>query len=300
MNMKQFRYVLVLAKEGSFSRAADALGITQPSLSQYIKKIEQEIGATLFDRVKGDVRITDAGRVYIEAGKTILDVEHRMGLQLLDISSGKAGSLIIGTTPYRAVGLMPSVAKVFQNRYPGMHLVVREGTTAELTEGLERLRYDLCLTLLPVDGNLFNYEKVFEEEQVLAVPAEFPALAAAVVPGRKFPAVDVRLLNEQRFVMLTDAQYMQRQLENLTRDNHLEVRIAAVVKSLEAQIAMVRSGVGVALVPSGIERFGGPSDIRFYSFVQELPKRQVAVVWRKGEKLSGVAEELKDVIRHMF
>ena len=300
MNMKQFRYVLVLAKEGSFSRAADVLGISQPSLSQYIKKIEQEVGATLFDRVKGDVRITDAGRVYIEAGKTILDVEHRMEVQLLDISSGKAGSLIVGTTPYRAVGLMPSVTKAFQELHPGMHLVVREGTTSELVEGLERLRFDLCLTLLPVDGNLFSYEKVFEEEQVLAVPAGFPAFDTVTVPNRKFPAVDVKQLNDLRFVMLTDTQYMQRQLENLVRDHHLHVGIAAVVKSLEAQIAMVRSDVGVALVPSDIERFCGPSEIKFYSFIQELPQRQVAIVWRKVEKLSGVVEELKDVIRHVF
>ena len=73
MNTKQFQYVLTLAREGSFSKAADTLNITQPSLSQYIKKIEREVGITLFDRTNGDVRITDAGRVYIETARQIPD-----------------------------------------------------------------------------------------------------------------------------------------------------------------------------------------------------------------------------------
>ena len=76
MNTKQLKYGLVLARDGSFSRAANTLNITQPSLSQYIRKIEKELGTELFDRANGDVRLTDAGRVYLEAGRQILDLEH--------------------------------------------------------------------------------------------------------------------------------------------------------------------------------------------------------------------------------
>ena len=73
MNTKQLKYVIVLAREGSFSKAAESLGITQPSLSQYVKKIEKEIGLELFDRTGGNLRLTDAGRVYIDAGQKILE-----------------------------------------------------------------------------------------------------------------------------------------------------------------------------------------------------------------------------------
>ena len=130
------------------------LGISQPSLSQYIKKIEQEVGAALFDRTNGDVWITDAGRAYLDAGRKILDLEHQLDVQLSDLAESKAGSLIIGTAPYRAAGMMPTVARRFQALYPGMHLVVREGTTAELVEGMEHGEYDLCLTMLPIDGRI--------------------------------------------------------------------------------------------------------------------------------------------------
>ena len=297
MNTKQLTYVQVLAREGSFSRAADSLGITQPSLSQYVKKIEKEVGQELFDRTNGDVRITDADRAYLETGRKILDLEHQLETRLSDIADHKAGSLIVGAAPYRAAGMMPAIAREFQRLHPGMHLIVREGTTAELAEGMAHGEYDLALTLLPVDGRLFHRETIAEEELVLAVPSEWEPLPAEKADGRRWPAVDAARLNGLRFVMLTDTQFMQKQLENLRVDFGLELGTAAVVKSLEAQIAMVKAGVGVALLPSGIERFCTPGEVRFYSVLQPLPRREVALIWRKNRALSRAAEDLKQVIR---
>lgn len=295
MNTKQFKYVLLLAQEGSFSRAAEILNISQPSLSQFIKKIEKEIGMELFDRTNGDVRLTDAGRVYLEAGRKIADIEHQMEVSFSDLLSRKSGSLIIGAAPYRAAGMMPEIAAAFQELHPGMHLVIREGTTAELMEGMEHGEYDLALTLLPIDQRIFQYEKVVEEELVLAVPSSFDPLPARDVPDRKYPAVDAKMLNGQSMVMLTDPQYMQKQLDNLCKDYQLHIRPAAIVKSLEAQIEMVKAGIGMALMPSGIERFCR-GEVTFYSFTQKLPRREVVVAWRKDRKLSEAAEELKNVI----
>lgn len=102
MNAKQFRYVIVLAREGSFSKAADALNITQPPLSQYIKKIEQEIGLTMFDRANGEVRVTDAGKVCIEAGQKILDIQRQMENAFSDLSGDRSGSLTIGAAPLQS------------------------------------------------------------------------------------------------------------------------------------------------------------------------------------------------------
>lgn len=296
MNTKQFQYVLVLAREGSFSKAADVLGISQPSLSQYIKKIETATGHQLFDRTNGDVRITDAGRVYIKAGQQILDIEHQMENEFTDLAAHKTGSLIIGAAPYRAASMMPVIASAFRRIHPGMHLVVREGTTAELAEGMEHGEYDLAMTLLPIDGRLFNYEKVMEEELLLAVPADFEPLPSLRIPDRKHPAVDAHVLNGQALVMLTDMQFMQKQLENLRIEYKLSLNPAVVVKSLEAQIEMVKGGVGMALVPSGIERFCKPGEAAFYSFAAPLPKREVVLMWRKDRTLPLIAEELKQVI----
>lgn len=299
MNMKQLKYVLLLADVGSFSAAADELGISQPSLSQYIKKIESQIGMPLFERINGDVRLTDAGRVYVEYGRKILSLEHRMETQFSDISENKIGSVIIGTSPYRSAGMMPEIAKAFQSKYPGMHLVVEEMVSSDLIDKTEKGAFDLCLTMLPVDEKVFSYEKIMEEEMVLAVPAGYPEFPTSVVPGRKYPVIDVEAINGGRFVMITESQMMQKALQNLCDEYHLQLQKAAVVKALEAQINMVRSGVGMAVVPTGIERFCSRDEVRFYSFAQNLPRREVAAVWRKDRNLPKIVADLISVMKEI-
>lgn len=300
MNTKQLEYVLVLSREGSFSKAADVLNITQPSLSQYIKKIEKEIGLLLFDRTNGDVRLTDAGRVYLESGKQILDLEQQMNAKFQDIAKHKAGTLRIGTSPFRSASMMPTVAKYFHDIYPGMHLVIDEMETHELIDGCEHGDFDFCLTMLPVDERIFAYEPIAEEELVLAVPVSAAPLHSVSLPDRKYPAIDSNQLNGLAFIMITESQVMQKALNSLCLDHELSIHTAAVVKSLEAQIAMVRAGVGVAFVPTGIEQFCNDNEVRFYSFTQQLPKRKVVAMWRKDRYLSQAARDLIDGMRKIY
>lgn len=297
MNLKQFKYVHVLATAGSFAKAADMLGISQPSLSQYVKKIEQQLGVELFDRTGGALRLTDAGRIYLEAGRKILNLEHQMLGQLNDLADYKDGTVVIGTSPYRSASMMPEVAKRFQQLYPGMHLVIEEMTSQELSEAAERGQFDLCLTMLPVNERLFQYEKITCEELILAVPAGFPQFPAKEMEDRKYPAIAAAVLDQQPFVMITQGQFMQRALEDLAVDHRLSFRKAAVVKSLEAQIAMVRAGVGMALLPSGIERFCTREEVRFYSLQQALPKREVVVMWQKDRRLNQTTKELIGIMK---
>ena len=286
--------MLTLTREGSFSKAAESLNITQPSLSQYIKKIEKEIGLPLFDRTNGDVRLTDAGHVYLESGKQILDLEQQMNAKFQDIAEHKTGTLRIGTSPFRSASMMPTVARYFHDIYPGMYLVIDEMETHELIDGLEHGDFDFCLTMLPVDERIFAYEQIVEEELVLAVPTSFDPLTSISLSDRKYPAIDAEQLNGSAFVMITESQVMQKALNSLCIDHELNIHTAAVVKSLEAQIAMVRAGIGIALVPTGIERFCSNEEVRFYSFIPPLPKRKVIAIWRKDRYLSQATRDLID------
>ncbi len=297
--MKQLKYVLLLADLGSFSAAAEELGISQPSLSQYIKKIENQVGMELFERINGDVRLTDAGRVYVEYGRQILNLEHRMETQFSDIAENKTGSVIIGTSPYRSACMMPEIAKEFQRIYPGMHLVVEEMVSSDLITRMQKGAFDLCLTMLPVDEKIFSYEKIMEEEMVLAVPADYPQFRASAAKNRKYPVVDVMAADGVSFVMITDSQVMQQALNNLCDEYDLNLKKAAVVKSLQAQINMVRRGVGMAVVPTGVERFCDENEVRFYSFAQELPRREVVAMWRKDRKQPKAVADLLSVMKQI-
>lgn len=297
MNIKQFKYVLVLANEKSFGKAADALNISQPSLSQYIRKIEKQLGVELFDRTGGAVRLTDAGQVYIEIGRKILNLEHEMCQAFTDLSDSKIGSIIVGTSPYRSAGMMPEAIKKFREVYPGMQVVVEEMTTQDLLDAAAHGQFDFCLTLLPIDTRVFECEKIMEEEMVLAVPASFPSLQAESMEDRKYPAIDVKQIHAHPFIMITEQQVMQQELEHLCADYKVKLQRIAVVKSLEAQIAMVRAGLGMAFVPCGIERFCSAGEVRFYSFQQPLPRREVVLAWRKETKQSQVCRAFSEIMK---
>lgn len=301
MNMKQLRYVLVLAHEGSFSKAADTLGITQPSLSQYIKKIEKEQGVELFDRTGGDVRVTDAGRVYIEAGRKILDLEKQMERKFEDLSAYRSGSIVVGVSPHRCIHLMPEIVKRFQKLYPGMHLVIEERAGASLLDDAEHGLFDICIANLPVDEKIFNYQLMMEEEVLLAVNTNmdlYKKLKSKTVnvEGRKYPAVDLTELAGEGFVTLAESQAMQKVLDDICIEADFQVKTAVECRTIETQFAMVRAGIGAALVPSGISYFSNADKVAFFSFIQSVPYRDMAVIYRKGQYISKAVKDLIQIL----
>ena len=241
MNLRQFRYVLTLAEEHSFSGAADILNITQPSLSQYIKKIEKEIGQPLFDRTVGDVRLTDAGRAYIEVGRKMLDLEHQLEARLFDIATFRSGTIAVGISAHRSVALMPPVVSAFKKINPGITLRIVEKKRHELIEAAEHGEFDIVITTLPVDETLFNTELLFVEENVIT--ASEP-LTGRICPNRKFPVIEASALDGLPFAMLNDDHLMQKELEELIRTHNLKLHKEVECTSLEALVEMVKESLG--------------------------------------------------------
>lgn len=303
MNMKQLKYVIVLSEEGSFSRAAERLDISQPSLSQYLKKIEEKLGIELFERTNGYVRLTDAGKVYVDAGRKILEIEHNMYNQISDISECKVGSVIVGTTPFRSATMMPDIVAEFKKKYPGMHIVVDERGTEQLREGLEKGEFDFCITTSPIDDRMFESELIYKEEVMLAVLRDSKSGRnikgkSVGTEGESFNCIDVKAIDGAEFVMITDNQIMQKMLHEIVQQYDLKIKTSAVVKSIEAQIEMVRQGVGMALVPRGILKIGMlDKSIDFYRLKQNVRAREVILVYRKGQYLSKTVKDLIQIIK---
>lgn len=301
MNLKHYKYVLTLADKGNFSKAAEELGVSQPSLSQYIKRIETEYQITLFERSNVEVRLTDAGRVYIDSCKRILDIEHQMQSAFSDIASFKSGTITIGIAPTRCQYLMPEVVKRFAKIYPGIHLVVEERFLGSLLEDAERGRFDLCVATLPIDERIFEYELMMHEEIVLAVPPDSPMvakldLAAVQKKERIYPAVDIRLLADCDYVAISDNQPTQTLMNGFCQDCQFAVNTAVKCMSIETQFSMVKAGVGVALIPSSLSKYSATNSVKYYSLLQDTPQRDMAVIYRKGQYLSKAMQTLKQIL----
>ncbi|MBQ4324276.1 MAG: LysR family transcriptional regulator [Clostridia bacterium] len=296
MNLKQLKYVLVLSQEGSFSRAAEVLHISQPSLSQYIKNIEREVGAPLFVREGGEVRLTDAGRVYTDVAEQIVGLEKQMEVRLGELSSYEGGTVTVGISPYRSVHLMPRVLAEFDRLYPRMRLVVRECSGGDLLEGATRGEFDLCVIALPVDDTKFEIEPIQREEVLIAVRRDTPlceelSRSATEREGKRCPAVDLGRVEGQSFAMLREGMLMRQVTDGLLQRWGVTVREKIEVSSNEALLSVVRSGVCASFIPSGLLD-GSVSDVAFFSIEQDAAFRDVAVIYRKHGYLSRPARDL--------
>lgn len=281
MNTKQIRYVETLARVGSFSEAAAELGISQPSLSQYIKKIEGELGTPLFSRTGASLRLTGAGLVYLEMGRRMLDAEAQMLSRIGDLKADRTGVLRMGAAPFRTFSILPRAIARFRERYPGFTVRVTEATTAELTEGAERGEYDLCLLTLPVDKKKFVVSDVTEERLVIAVPAAFPVCRELPENG---DGVVFSRFREVPFVTVGEDQVLGKRFSEIAADAGVTVRRAVVCINVESCLAMVRAGIGAALLPEYLVR--GDASVRTYHLTGEEDVRRVVVLYRRGSYLS--------------
>lgn len=300
MNTKQFKYVQVLAREGSFSLAAEQLQISQPSLSQYVRKIEKEIGIALFDRAGSRVRLTDAGYIYLEAAGKILDLEQQMEKQFSDLAEHSCGKIVVGISPHRSIWFMPQIVAKFRQQYPDVQIILEEKVGHELLDGARDGAFDLCVTTLPVNENLFEYEYLMKEEIVLAVSVRskvYHTLEAAV-QGKMHPVIPVQMLDGMDFVMLGSTQLMQQTAERICDKYRIAFRKVVECRSIESQMAMVGAAVGMALVPSSIARFSSDKSIKFYSLDLGAEDREVAVIYRRGQYLSKSIKRLIDLMKH--
>ena len=298
MNLKQFKYALVLSETKNFSKAAEELNISQPSLSQYVKKIEKNIGQPLFVRVGRNVRLTDAGKAYINAGIKILDIEHQLLTEMTDLSYNKKGSINVGISPYRSVHLMPSIVRKFHELHPGIKLVLDEHNRFDLIDGAKKGDYDIFVTTPPIDESIFVAEPMTDEELLLAVPKEsalYGKLSANAETGsNKFPAIDIDLIKGADIISLGDYMPMRMIVDELDKQYGLELNSVLEVRSNDALISHVTSGIGVAIVPGVLSHYDENQDrIAFFSFKQDIPKRELIIAYRKDQYLS---EPIKDLI----
>lgn len=153
------KYVYEVYKERSFTKAAQNLYISQPSLSARIKKIEEIIGEPLFDRSTTPLQLTEVGKVYIEAAEEITQIEQRVENYINDLAGLKTGNLAVGASTLFAAYVVPSLITQFNQKFPDVHIQLIEGNTAELEEmlGSNALDFSLIIITMTVFYIIKNY-----------------------------------------------------------------------------------------------------------------------------------------------
>lgn len=221
--LHEMAYVYEVYRQRSFTRAAQALYISQPSLSQMIRKAEGRIGTTIFDRSTSPIGLTEAGRAYIRAAEQVLQIESDLRRYLDDAERCITGVLTLGGAMLFTSYVLPPLLSTFSERYPGVELRLHEAPTARLKEQLQEGTLDFA-----VDNSAFDpavYEaRLFKREQViLAVPCAFAVneaaarfrLSAADLLREETPRAPLSLFQDTPFLMLKEGNDTRERAEHL-------------------------------------------------------------------------------------
>ncbi|MEO8780042.1 MAG: LysR family transcriptional regulator [Rhodanobacter sp.] len=253
MEFRQLRYFVAIVEEGSFSRAAERLHVSQPPLSTQIKSLESELGARLLERNNRGVSLTAAGSVfYAEAVATLARLEHaRVKTQQAD--RGDSGMLAVGFVSIADYSILPPALKSFRAAFPMVEVQLHELTTDAQIRELRATRLDLGIALAPVDEPDLTFKGIMREELVLAAPSDHPAVKGD-------GPIDLRTLSKASFIV--PPREIASGLYDLTishcHASGFAPQITQHARQMQTVIGLVSSGMGFALVPSSVRNLQRP------------------------------------------
>lgn len=299
------RYVCAVYREGSFSRAAKSLYISQPSLSAAVKKVEEKVGFPIFDRSVNPIRLTEPGREYIRSAEMILDIQTGFEKYLDDMRQLRSGSLAVGGTSLFTSVLLPGVLSAFSARYPHIQVHLLEGSTAELEAQLFSGRLDLVLDNGAMEEELYGRAFFCQEHLLLTVPRGFAAnrqaavyalTAAEVRRGRHLqeetPCVPLELFREEPFLLLKAGNDTRQRADGFFRRSGFAPHIRLELDQQTTAYNLACYGMGATFIGDLLIRHApDQQSVVYYRLGREQASRAIHFYYKRGRYLSRAVRE---------
>ncbi|MBS3935558.1 MAG: hydrogen peroxide-inducible genes activator [Sulfuritalea sp.] len=274
MTLTELRYIVALARERHFGRAAEKCFVAQPTLSVAVKKLEDELGVILFERGQNEVAVTPAGEPVVRQAEKVLAEAARIR-ELADTAGDPlAGPLRLGAIFTIGPYLLPKLVPLLRARAPKMPLIIQENFTANLIDALKNGELDVAVLALPVEEPGLVAQAVYDEAFRVLVPAQHPWA------GRKLIEVD-HLLEEQLLMLGRGNCFRDQVLDLCSRAGSGGPQVLEG-SSLETIRHMVASGLGITVMPASAVDDLAKNDslLRVRPFAEPTPLRRVGMVWR--------------------
>ena len=299
------KYVYEVYKERSFTKAAQNLYISQPSLSARIKKIEEIIGEPLFDRSTTPLQLTEVGKVYIEAAEEITQIEQRVENYINDLAGLKTGNLAVGASTLFAAFVVPSLITQFNQKFPDVHIQLIEGNTAELEEMLGSNALDFVIDNYHYDSILYNKELYCEENILLAVPKHFAVneelgmyqLSYKNIKNKnylnqKYPAVPLGRFADLPFIMLTQGNDTRTRGDRLCRNVGFKPNIVLEFNQQSTAYMASSTQLGATFISDIlVSQLPTFENLVYYKLDGEEAKRKVFFYYKTHKYKTRVMEE---------
>lgn len=286
MELRHLRYFIAVAEELQFGRAATRLRMSQPPLSQQIRQLEEEVGATLLSRNQRKVELTAAGAAFLVRAREILDAVEDAARQARRVQRGEVGRLAVGFVGSAMYSFVPELLRAFREHAPDIALRLHERGTTEQLRQLDDGRLDVGFLRIPGRWPGLTFETVLEEPVVAALP-DTHLLAQR-------PLVSLDDLEGEPLVLLTPAGSPGLRAALAPSISRLggEERIVQEVAEMQTVIGLVAAGVGVSLVPESVRalvRHG----VTYRPLDGDAPVVKLAMAWRTTDESPVLASFLE-------
>ncbi|MEU4477436.1 LysR family transcriptional regulator [Micromonospora sp. NPDC023966] len=289
MQLHQLRYFVAVAEVRHFTQAADLVGITQPSLSKQIHALETDLGAPLFERVRGNIALTAAGEVLLPLAKRILADVETATREVQELVGLRRGRVRLGATPSLATSLAPPVLRRFRDAHPTVDLRVEENGSQDLVRDLLRGDLDLALIIMPSTGTDpgLRADPILRESLVVASVDPLPAVTER-------GEVRITDLRDVPLVMFREGYDLRDATLQACRAAGFEPTLSVDGGEMDAVLSFVEAGLGVALVPGiVVARRAG---IRVTRLVPPGVRRTIAVARRRDVVPTHAGRELRRIL----
>ncbi len=247
MELRQLESLVGIADGGSFSRAAIALNLAQPSLSRQIALLEEELGQRLLVRTGRGVQLTAAGEAFIVHARGMLDAARRARDAMQELGNNPGGRVTVGLPPRVALGLSVPLIRAFRERFPCAVITVLEGLSLSLRESLVAGRLDLALLFDPLPSPQLAYEPVMRERLLLVAP-----------PRSRLPArASLASLAGYPMVLPSPPNAIRALLDSVLGPRGITLNVLAEVGAVQTVLALVVDGVGCTVLPQSALAVGG-------------------------------------------
>jgi len=288
MDIRSMECFVVVAEELHFRRAAERLNLTQPSVSQRIRVLENEIGAELFVRDRRTVALTPAGAAFLAPARSAVESARRAMELARRARSGEAGHLRLGFTVIAFYGVLPQAVQAFRERYHDVEVELFEMNSPSLETALLARTIDVAVLHPPVEHPQLSVRALPDEPLVLALPASHPLAALDIVPIAKLEGQPFLIAPRRIGPGIFDRVIALFQAHGVTP------RVVQEVTPMTTLAGLVAAGVGMGLVTAGIARIERPG-VAFRPIRPTAPTLPVAAAWA-GENLPPIGRNFLDIV----
>lgn len=299
MEFKELEYIIAINKYKNITKAAESLFISQPSLSKYLKNLEQKLGVKLFNRLGNSFTLTFAGEIYIKNAKEIILIKERLLSELRDISQLKKGKINIAFPYTRGSYMIPETVPKFKEKYPFVEVNLIENYSSNLEELLLTGEAEIAILNTPINNKDLDYIVLGEEKIILLASLENKV--SKKFKDIELPKVNIENFKEERFILQHPTQRTGQIAKKIFKDLDFQPKEIFYTRNLESSARLVAKNFGLCFASvTHLKHLAMEDAVKAFSLESSNCTFKLVVAFRKGAYLSNLIKDYIEILKEFI